>query len=320
MQIINNNSYKFNPNKNHNTKLSDICAVIVTFNPDLVIFKRVIISNYRSGLRLIIIDNNSQNKAKLEETLISLKYYNIKLILLEENVGLGAAQNIGISVARKLECSRLIFFDQDSVPSINMIINMVSDEYKLIQSGINVGAIGPIFKNPKSDNFYALSKINGMFLDKIFPKFGIGPIEVSYLISSGTLIRLEVFDQVGTMNEDFFIDGVDFEWCFRAASLGYKFYVSSDSVMLHTVGDSISKYIGRESFIHSPLRRYYITRNSILLARLPWAPFGFRFRELFMCIIRVPYFLLIVKFNYVYIFYTLKGIYHGFIGRGGKYK
>ena len=56
---------------------------------------------------------------------------------------------------------------------------------------------------------------------------------VSYTISSGSLIRKEVFEEVGLMNEDLFIDFVDNELCWRAKFFGYKIFISSRAKMNH---------------------------------------------------------------------------------------
>ncbi|HFP9739483.1 TPA: glycosyltransferase family 2 protein, partial [Escherichia coli] len=64
------------------------------------------------------------------------------------------------------------------------------------------------------------------------------------IIASGKLINLEVLDQVGFMEDDLFIDGVDHEWCWRAGRLGYKIAIIENAIMKHRLGDARGNFLG----------------------------------------------------------------------------
>lgn len=314
-----NSSYTSSQGKQfHNYK---VITVIITFNPVISKFIDVLLAHLQTRVSsIIIIDNASINYLEIEKAVYDLGTSVLDLVHMPVNVGIGSAQNIGINRALKSDCSHVIIFDQDSIPSSNLLFNLLEDEYKLITAGIKVGAIGPIFFDSRTGSFYPLSKISGLILKRIFPQPGSDPFEVSFIAASGSLIRNEVFKLVGSLNEDFFIDCVDFEWCLRARSKGFRIFASQKTIMSHMVGDSRKNSIGREISIHSPLRRYYIARNSILLTRLPWVPLGYKIRELFYFLARVPFFLIAVNFNRSYLKYISKGIIHGILGRSGQYK
>ena len=57
---------------------------------------------------------------KLNMDFINLEK-NLKSKFLNKNIGIAAAQNVGIELAFKSKASRIIFFDQDSNPEPNMI-------------------------------------------------------------------------------------------------------------------------------------------------------------------------------------------------------
>ena len=65
--------------------------------------------------------------------------------------------------------------------------------------------------------------------------------ESDHLISSGSLIRLDVFDKVGLMLEELFIDFVDIEWGMRAKKNGYICYIANNVLMKHSIGDKSVK-------------------------------------------------------------------------------
>lgn len=300
----------------------NVVTVIVTFNPNISSFTETLRAQINTCVSsVIIVDNASLNYSAIEQAVNNFGLPSFDLVRLPNNVGIGAAQNIGIRRAIDAGCSHVILFDQDSLPSHETVRALLADESKLITAGVHVGAIGPSFCDPHTGSYFPQGRIVGPMLKKVWinPRCGT-PVEVSFIIASGSLIRTEVLKKVGQMNENFFIDKVDHEWCFRARAKGFSMFVSPTAVMSHSIGDFRVRSLGREISIHSPLRRYYMARNAILLARQPWVPAGYRLRELFYVFARMPDFLVSVNFNWNYIKLMLTGVLHGFLGRGGPYK
>jgi rhamnosyltransferase len=86
---------------------------------------------------------------------------------------------------------------------------------------------------------------------------------------------MPVLEEIGEMNEGFFIDHVDTEWIFRARSRGYHSFGVCDAVMEHSLGtDTFHFWVGRWRNVpmHSPERHYYVFRNSVILLRMAHAP------------------------------------------------
>jgi rhamnosyltransferase len=304
-----------------NNMLPVVASIVVTYNPEMCSFERALSAHAatRADL-LIIIDNNSNNANEIEKVVKEVLHSRATFLSQTENCGIAAAQNIGITCARETDCTHVVLFDQDSQPSPDIIKNLLEDESQLIATGVRVGAIGPSFRDPRTGSYAPMMRIVGPMIKKVRHKCGTEPVEVSFIIASGSLIRIDVLNRVGTMNEDFFIDVVDIEWCLRARSQGFKIFVSTKAVMTHMIGDTREYSLGREISIHAPLRRYYMARNWILLARLPWVPVGIKIREVFLVFTRVPIFLYSINFKREYVKYVSKGILHGFLGRSGQYK
>jgi len=89
------------------------------------------------------------------------------------------------------------------------------------------------------------------------------------VIASGCLIRRDVVDSIGLPRSDFFIDFVDFEYCLRARSHGYKIAVVSRASISHEIGNGRRIDIPglRRLWIDQPpFREYYISRNLTYLA------------------------------------------------------
>jgi rhamnosyltransferase len=102
--------------------------------------------------------------------------------------------------------------------------------------------------------------------------------EVESVITSGSLIPLAAHAAVGPFRDEFFIDYVDSEYCFRARARGYRVIRTTKPLMSHTIGaptrhDLLG--IARWTTNHSPDRRYYIARNdTVMLREYGGYPFG----------------------------------------------
>jgi rhamnosyltransferase len=94
--------------------------------------------------------------------------------------------------------------------------------------------------------------------------------EVKTVITSGSLLSLAAYSALGPFREEFFMDCVDLEYCLRARSHGFRIIVTRKPLMDHALGATTMhrlpwKRTGTSN--HLPVRRYYMTRNLIVLVR-----------------------------------------------------
>lgn len=247
----------------------NIVAIIVTYNPNVECLKLLLDNLSDSCVNTIIVDNFSTNNAF--ENIVFKD--NIQLISLCDNKGIAFAQNVGIEKAIKLKAGYILFFDQDSNVSMNFVDILMSDYEKIYAVNKKIAAIGPRFIDEKKGFYFPALKFNRYgLIDKIPVENITSPIEVSFLISSGTLISVQSLKNIGLMREEFFIDFVDTEWCFRALSKGYKIYMSEQAVMRHSIGDNTLRILNFNIPVHSGFRRYYRIRNLFFMWRISYIP------------------------------------------------
>jgi rhamnosyltransferase len=94
--------------------------------------------------------------------------------------------------------------------------------------------------------------------------------EAESVITSGSLLPLAAHADIGPFREEFFIDLVDTDYCFRARAKGYHVIKSRQHLMSHAVGalrESRFLWFRRWTYNHSPDRRYYFVRNNTVLIR-----------------------------------------------------
>lgn len=298
-----------------------ICTIIITYNPNITSFRECFVSHLSSQSdKIVIVDNGSLNREEILQ--IINDYRDVEFIALEENKGIAFAQNIGITYAKEHQYDFVLLFDQDTIVPISYTKNILNS-YVRIHDYVDekIAVVGPNYVNPANHKYhpqiiYKNFKLHHFIPDDKSDEF----TELSFIIASGSLIKIDVLNEVGLMDESLFIDSVDIEWCFRAASFGYKTYVSNKLKVYHTIGDEIVHSFVGELSIHSAIRNYYIYRNELLLFRNTAIPFGYKVRSFFMSPIYIGMYLIGVKFSKKYIYYILKGLCHGVIGRTGKYK
>ncbi|MEJ5300071.1 MAG: glycosyltransferase family 2 protein [Thermodesulforhabdaceae bacterium] len=284
-------------------------AIIVTYKPDLEVFRNCIESLIHQCRKLYVVDNtpNSYLKPKIFNN-----HENLEIIYLGTNRGIACAQNVGIKKALEEKIDYILISDQDTVYPSDFVEKMMECFKEK-----NVAAAGPLFVNMhtgKLEGFVIRSKFG---FKKIYPAFG--KHEVFHLISSGTIINATCLNDVGLMMEKLFIDWIDMEWCWRAIKKGYKIVGNADVTVQHRLGDSAAKVMWRFVYQRSPTRSYYITRNAVFLSfRNDNLDLQFRcsiFLRSFRYLFGFPLF---VKPRLENLKYTLKGFYHGVIGKMGK--
>lgn len=268
------NTFNYGMKYNMENKKKVGC-VIVTFNPDIKhILKLVNILIEDGELEVIVIDNGSNNKNEL------VKLNGIcSLICLEKNYGIAFAQNVGIKKCFEYHLDYIVFFDQDSFVA-NDYVHKLKNEMIVLESRSNVATLGPVFKDSRYGFFYDVIKLNSFGIRKKIKGSDIsGFQEVSFIISSGSIVSRKAFELVGLMDEDLFIDYVDTEWCLRAVNKNLKVFVTGDVLMSHAIGDKFLKFMKYNIPVHSSFRRYYRIRNALYFFRMPHVPVIMKLRD-----------------------------------------
>lgn len=256
----------------------NIAAIVVTYKPDLSHLKKLMDRLAMQVDRIFVIDNGS----KLNELKHTLESGNkVFLTELPLNSGIAYAQNVGIALARESEVSHVLLMDQDSLPAENMVAELVQNFVIASQADSgNIAGVGPARVDTRNgDKSYFMTQVNGLpkrFRSGSGDMSGQLAVEATYLISSGTIIPLKVLDDVGDMREEYFIDRVDTEWCFRARAKGYRLLGVSDAELYHSLGDrAVRAGLLKQTLVpwHSPVRHYYVFRNTLLMLKDVEIPF-----------------------------------------------
>ncbi|MEO7404784.1 MAG: glycosyltransferase family 2 protein, partial [Burkholderiales bacterium] len=201
----------------------------------------------------------------------------------------------GIVEARSRGATHVLLLDQDSMASPTMVKALASALDKLNEGASRIAAVGPRYVDRATGHASSFVRFGPIESKNVAGGSAAGEIvRADFLISSGSLISIATLDVVGPMEDALFVDHIDTEWCLRAAQKGYQSFGVCDATMEHELGDGGRRvWLGRWRRVayHSPLRHYYIFRNSALLHRRPYAPRRWRRND------RVRLFLIAIYFG-----------------------
>jgi len=244
-----------------------IYSIVVLYNPDDFIEERLQILSNESDFLFVII-----NQLETFDCLKN-KISNSEFICLGKNHGLAKALNIGLRKCLEDDrCKYIALFDQDSIPKSGMLEIL---RRSIETSAVKVAAAGSVISDLKNRN----STIQ--FNDLVN--------EVNVIITSGSLIPISSIKEIGLMDETLFIDYIDYEWCLRAKSKGYKILQVNDALLYHNMGDTFVTVFGKSKPLHkNKLRHYYIIRNQLIMLDRNYVPCKWKCIHFLKLFYRIP--------------------------------
>lgn len=277
--------------------------------------------NY-SGFKVFVVDNGSNDGSdtKIQKHINSISL-DCELIKSNENLGFSGGNNIAIKKAIEEGFQWFWLLNNDTIAQKDSLSTLV--DFGLQNK--NAGILGSkIYYFNSNKIWYA-----GGYVDyKTGKGSSIGRDEVDngqydiakkcdYITGCSMLVRKEVIDSIGLLEDGFFLYYEDTDWSLRARLKGWNCYYVPTSIIEHKVGKS------SEEGYSSPFLSYYNLRNRYLMTR--------RNKELFTK--SGPLFFLLKKgFANIYfailrkdrkierIKYSLWGVIDGIRNKMGKHK
>lgn len=222
--------------------MDKIGLITITYNSADVVepFLNCIWQQTYTNFRLYVVDNSS-----VDNTVSILKKDNDKRLFLienKENYGVAKANNQAISNAIADGCDQILIINNDVTFEPALLEKMLE-----FQSMNNCSLVVPkimYYDNPKKI-WYAgswflrhnghlpihrgMHEIDGGQYDKI--------LEVEYAPTCCLLVRKEVFEDVGVMNEKYFVYFDDVDFCYRILQDGnHKIFYYPHVDFFHKVG------------------------------------------------------------------------------------
>ena len=222
----------------------------------------VIVEPY-ANKELILVDNGSREDLK---QYLPKGENMITYLRSEKNLGFAGGNNLAIPLAKG---KYFFFINNDTVLAPGCIQILVNH----LEQNPKTGVVSPLIcydleqtMGKEIIQFAAMSALNPVtgrntMLGRLEENKGqfAQPISTAYAHGAAMMVRREIVDEVGVMEDHLFLYYEEMDWCARIHRAGYDILTIPTAKIYHreslTVGDD------------SPLKTYFQTRNRIYFVR-----------------------------------------------------
>lgn len=236
----------------------DVSIIIVAWNVRQLLhdcLKSVYDQTEGIDFEVIYVDNASEDGSV---EMVAEQFPQVKIIKNRENKGFIKANNQGIEIS---EGRYVLLLNSDTI----VLDNAITKTIKFADLHPEAAVVGckvlssdrtlqrTCFMYPSVLNMF----LSATYLYKIFPKskfFGREGMtwwdyndirEVETICGCFSLVRKEAIDQVGLMDETYYVYGDDPDWCYRFSKAGWEILFTPDPVIIHYGGQTTKKNADR---------------------------------------------------------------------------
>jgi len=296
-----------------------IASITVTYQPDMDLLRRQL-GSLQSQVQQIIVIDNGTTRVRQGEIKSTVDDFGGSVIFVGVNSGIAHAQNVGIQQAMSRGADMVLLLDQDSEACPAMVESL----RKALDQEPHAAAAGPRSIDQRTGHSFFLVDDGRWPRQRVYAlEQHHPPVKVGFLVASGTLIRVAALDGLTPMQSNWFIDHVDSEWCLRVQSKGWLLLGVPDAHLKHRLGDEVTKvwFLGwRTVAHHSPLRDYYMFRNTVLLVKRPYVSLRWKLFFLSRLVQVAGFFVLLTPQRLKRLQMMCKGVADGIFNRTGPWK
>jgi GT2 family glycosyltransferase len=217
----------------------------------------------RRPLDLVIVVNNDVGdgtRAGLNDVLSKITYMDTG-----SNLGFSGGMNVGIRQARSCGADRVLLVNSDVIVPPDAVEHME----RALDSGPRIGIVGPVvLARSEPDRIATLGMSYAPATGRMRHR-GTGDPFADHPVSADAevvdavsgcvmLIKCEVFEAVGLLDETYFFTFEDLDLCLKAGGAGFTTVLARQAIVYHEGGQSLGA--------RSPKRFYYAARNHLRLA------------------------------------------------------
>ena len=276
------------------TESLDLSVVIVSWNVKEYLMKCLSsVNNNVNNLsyEIIVIDNNSSDGTA---EMIRKKFPETKLTINRENFGFARANNQAFAQCR----GRYILLIN---PDTYLIDNSMNRLIEFLESHKEVGVVGPMLLNPDKSIQYIcfyfpslLSELlNSLNLDNVVRRKLLKkrlaklmekgmPFEVDWVPGACLILRSQILNEIGGLDEKYFLFSEEMEWCFRIKARGWKVFLIGNVFVIHYGSRSTKQNIHQMLIQRQKSRHIFFKNHRGLVFRL-----GIRFIYIFSFMVKI---------------------------------
>lgn len=232
-----------------------VSALYLSYNSDLDLLSRSVSDTCRFCDHVYVYDNFS----KIKPSIIN---ENCTVIYGDKNIGVSGLNHI-MKLALENGSDFVLIIDQDSL----LPNNFVSDSLRAYRE--QPGVYAPFYRDRvRGDKSYNMGDVARRY------------VPVDFAIGSGLFISKEIVETIGYMDESFFLDCVDIDYCFRLNEKKIPIIIDRYCKMDHSIGDDFLEVFKWKFSLHSPFRHYLYYKNSFSLIAKTYTPLRWKVKQI----------------------------------------
>lgn len=230
----------------------DVSVVIPSYNTRELMEQALRTVQGASGelqVEVFVVDNASHDGSP---DMVRTRFPDAQLICNDSNLGFAAANN---QVFRQVRGRYVLLLNSDTIVRPDTLRVLV----EFLDAHPEAGAAGCRILNPDGSlqlesrrgfptpmvAFYKLSGLSRLFPgSRRFGRYNLTYLdpdavsEVDALSGSCMMVRRQVLDEVGLLDEAYFMYGEDLDWCYRMRGAGWRIYYVPHTEIIHFRGES----------------------------------------------------------------------------------
>jgi N-acetylglucosaminyl-diphospho-decaprenol L-rhamnosyltransferase len=254
--------------------IPDISIVLVGWNNKNYL-EPCLLSLYQAEMQhdydVIVVDNGSTDGS---QAMLCEKFPQVKLVQNDRNLGLSRASNQGINETRG---KYVLLLNNDTLVNGASLDAMA----EFLDKNLDAGAVGGILLNPDGSfqggyaNFstlreeFLIATRLGELIWKGYPSHGnmSQVLDGGWMSSACLMVRRSALDQVGLLDEEYFIYGDEADLQYRLKKAGWKVCFLPSSSTIHFGGRSMDRW-RRRKMVYRGKMLFYKKNYSFLSAFL----------------------------------------------------
>jgi N-acetylglucosaminyl-diphospho-decaprenol L-rhamnosyltransferase len=229
-------------------------------------------------VEIIVVDSaSSDNTVEMLRT----RYAQVKVLAQTENVGFTRGNNLAMEQAQG---RYFMLLNPDTQVVGDAIVTM----FRYLEANLRVGIVGPYTVNSdgtmQSTRRRFPSIAIGLFestwlqpyapkalLDYYYVVNGSDPrdtLDVDWVQGSALMVRREVYDQIGGLDEGYVMYSEELDWCKRAKNAGWRVVYLGAAEIIHHGGKSTEQVVARSHILFQQSKLRYFHKYHGLAAAL----------------------------------------------------
>jgi len=248
--------------------MTDVAIIVLNWNnaPDTIECLRSLAQLDYPTYRVVVVDNGSTDDSVRA---IHQQYPGVMILETQQNLGYAGGNNAGIRYALAQGAKYICILNND----VKVAPDFLTPLLAAFDEDAEVGVVTPLVAEmDEPEKVWALGQeidwktgmVTRIHSGEAMPS-PQARVLIEVDIASGTvmLVKREVLERVGLLDETFYLYYEEVDWCLRVRRTGYRILAVPSSVVWHKVSATLGPT--------SPVIDYYMLRNHLHFIARHWS-------------------------------------------------